>query len=272
MGHMKWSHISCCCLTPQSAVLTAMRTETLSNKRVLLAHTDYILGEPDTEVLECLLELRDRNDRGHFKVIVFLDKPRELDLFNSIRGTVIMLVIHCKKNHPSTSNHECELMLATGTRLPACNLPKVLVNKLNDVQSEIYKHNVKKYEALKTGIKRYSAMEHLTVLELKNTTAWRQYKVAQTWLEDFRTKSGEVGNLENMHTLCVPKAGQLDAFVEGLVKFLTDMPPQPANYKRLLNCGYDLSRPGTTTPQKQEEEHKLHKKRVRTEGLGSARS
>ena len=203
----------------------------LTNKRILLARTDYILIEPVTEVLEPLLELRDKNDKAHFKVIVFLDKPGELELFNSIRDAVRMRATHCKKNHPSTSNHGCELMLATGTRLPAYDLPKVLVNELNDIQSEIYKHNVKKYEALKTSIKRYSAMEHLTVLELRNTMAWRQYKFAQNWLEDFRAESGKVGNLENMHTLCVPKAGQLDAFVDGVVKFLTDMPPQTANYK-----------------------------------------
>ena len=92
-------------------------------------------------MLKHLLELRDRNDRGHFKV---MDKPGELDLFNSIRDPVKMLAIQCKKNHSSTSNHECELMLATGTRLPAYDLPKVLFSKLNDVQMEIYQRNVKK--------------------------------------------------------------------------------------------------------------------------------
>ena len=108
------------------------------------------------------------------------------------------------------------------------------------------------------------------MLKHKNTTAWRQYKVTQTWLEDFRTESGKAGNLEKMHMLCVPKARQLDACVEGVVKFLTNMPLQPPNYKGLLNSGYDLSCPGTTTPQRQEEEHKLHKKCMHTEGLGLA--
>ena len=65
-----------------------------------------------------------------------------------------------------------------------------------------------------------------------------------------------------MSMLCVPKSVQLEAFVNGVIKLLTDMPQTPANYKRLLNSGYDLSRPGTTTPQTQEEEHKLHNKRA----------
>ena len=47
----------------------------IKNKRILLAHTDYILGEPVTEVLERLLELRDKNNKGHFRVKVFLNKP-----------------------------------------------------------------------------------------------------------------------------------------------------------------------------------------------------
>ena len=40
-------------------------------------------------------------------------------------------------------------MLVTGTRLPAYDLPKGLVNELNNTQKEIYKHNIKKYEVLK---------------------------------------------------------------------------------------------------------------------------
>ena len=62
-----------------------------------------------------------------------------------------------------------------------------------------------------------------------------------------------------MSTLCIPKGIQLDAFVNGVVNFLTDMPQTPENYNRLLNSGYDLSRPGTKS-QTLEEEHKLHSK------------
>ena len=57
--------------------------------------------------------------------------------------------LHCKKHHTKANNHRCELMLATGARLPAYDLPKVLINKLNNTQAEIYKWNVKKNEALK---------------------------------------------------------------------------------------------------------------------------
>ena len=73
-----------------------------------------------------------------------IQKDPESDLFISIRDAVRMLAAHCKKNHPSMSNHGCKLMLATGTRLLAYDLPKVLVNELNYVQLEIYKQNMKK--------------------------------------------------------------------------------------------------------------------------------
>ena len=89
----------------RSATLTAMRTAALKNKGLLLIHVDYMLGEPITEVLEQILKLRDKKDKSHFKAIVFLDKPGELDLFNSIRDIVRMLATHCRKHHPSTSNH-----------------------------------------------------------------------------------------------------------------------------------------------------------------------
>ena len=39
----------------KSEVLTAMRTVSLSNNKVFLAHMDYILEEPFTEVFECIL-------------------------------------------------------------------------------------------------------------------------------------------------------------------------------------------------------------------------
>ena len=108
-------------------------------------------------------------------------------------------------------------------------------------------------------------MENITVLELRNPTSWRQYKSAEDWLKDFRTESGKVGNLGNMSTLCVPKGVQLEAFVNGIVEYLTDMPQAPENYERLLNSGYDLSHPGTTS-QTHEEEHKLHNKRACKKG------
>ena len=113
-----------------------------------------MLGEPITDVLEQILDLRDKNNRSHFRVIVFLDKPGELNPFNSIRDTVRMLATHCTKHHSSMSNHGCELIMGTGVRLPAYDLPKVLFKELDKVQLEIYKHNKRKYEALRTSIKR----------------------------------------------------------------------------------------------------------------------
>ena len=153
-----------------------------------------------TDVLDRTIALRDKSDRGHFRLMIFLDKPGELDPFNSIRDSERNLDAHCKQFHHSTSNHKCQLVLATGVRLPAYDLPKVLSDKLDLVQYEIYKRNMKKYEALRTSIKRYSATEHINMLELKNPTSWRQYKSPEEWLEDFRTESGKVGNLGNMST------------------------------------------------------------------------
>ena len=248
------------------AALAAMRTTVLKNTGILPIHVDYIIGEPITDVLDRTLALRDKSDRGHFRLMVFLDKPGELDPFNSIRDSARKLNAHCKQLHDSTSNHKCQLVLATGVRLPAYDLPKLLSDRLDLVQFEIYRRNVKKYETLRTSIKRYSATEHINVLELRNPMSWRQYKTPEDWLEDFRTESGKVGNIGNMSTLCVPKGLQLDAFVNGVVNYLTDTPQMPENYDRLLNSGYDLSRPGTKS-QTLEEEHKLHNKRVCKEAV-----
>ena len=59
-------------------------------------------------------------------------------------------------------------------------------------------------------IKRYQATEHLTVLNLKIPTSWRESKHINDWREDFRTEGSKIGNLDNMHLLCVPKGRQLE--------------------------------------------------------------
>ena len=104
------------------AALSAMRTIVLKNKEILPIHVDYMIGEPITDVLDRTLALRDKNDRNHFRLIVFLDKPGELDPFNSIRDSARNMATHCKQFHDSTSNHKCQLVLATGVRLPAYDL------------------------------------------------------------------------------------------------------------------------------------------------------
>ena len=42
----------------KSVVLTAMRMTTLTNKKVLLVHMDYILGGPVTDMIEHIIEIR----------------------------------------------------------------------------------------------------------------------------------------------------------------------------------------------------------------------
>ena len=104
-------------------------------------------------------------------------------------------------------------MLAMGVRLPGYSLPKVLERELNPPQMEVNKKWKKKEEELSTTLKRYRETNHITVLNLKNPTSWRGYRKPLHWMEDFRTEGNKMGNLNNMHQLCVPKGKQLDHFV-----------------------------------------------------------
>ena len=92
----------------------------------------------------------------------------------------------------------------------------------------------KQIEELNKTIKRYQATEHITVLNLRNPTSWREYKDSLEWLEDFRTEDGRIGNLNNMHLLCVPKGRQLKNFLEKMVEFLSHPPAEPFCYRHLL--------------------------------------
>ena len=46
-----------------------------------------------------------------------------------------------------------------------------------------------------------------------------------------------MGNLNNMHQLCVPKGKQLGHFIERTVDFLRDPPAEPFCYRRMLKPG-----------------------------------
>ena len=81
-------------------------------------------------------------------------------------------------------------------------------------------------------------------------------------MEDFRTEGNEIGNLDNMHQLCVPKGKQFDHFIEGTVHFLRDSPAEPFCYRPMLQPRYNLQKVylGTEFP-----EEKLERKRKAVE-------
>ena len=137
-----------------------------------------------------------------------------------------MLACSCQHNHPLREDHKCKLILANKIRLPSYSLPRVFKDKLSPTQ-KIYAKREKQMEQLITTIMRYQATKHITLLNLRNPTSWREYKDLNLWLEDFRTEGNKTGCLDNITKLCVPKGKQLDHFMDKTVNFLKDTPLEP---------------------------------------------
>ena len=69
----------------KNAVMRAMNTAIIGTINLSIAYLDCIIGKPITEMVRKALVSRKNRYSRPIKIIIFLDKPRELDLFTSIR-------------------------------------------------------------------------------------------------------------------------------------------------------------------------------------------